>query len=144
VHFNALRPFLPESLEGMSRTMDEASTGRYGAVSMTEVERTFSGRQEQEVKVRIMDTTLVERLGQAIRAAAEEGRRLEQSDPTAPIFWQDTVGFVRYDAEGERAEASLLVGERYVVAVSSRGFPGTVQVRRVARGLDLERLAQLR
>jgi hypothetical protein len=143
VHFKQLRAFLPEKLDGLSPAGDEGSTGRYGEVSVSEVERLFIQGEEREVKVRILDTTLGEQLGQAILAEAERSRRLAPSDPTAPIFWEDTVGIVRYDAEGETAEASLLVGSRYVVAVSSRGFPGTVQVRRVARDLDLEGLARL-
>jgi hypothetical protein len=54
------------------------------------------------------------------------------------------VGFVRYDAEEALAEANLLVGERYVVAVTSRGFPSTVEVRRVAQGMDFAGLSRLR
>ncbi|HEX8439361.1 hypothetical protein [Archangium sp.] len=143
VHFEDLRHFLPETLEGLSRTRDGGSTGRYGEVSVSEAERSFTHGEDREVKVRIVDTTLGKKLGQAIRAAAQEGRNRAQNDPTAPIFWKDAVGFVRYDGANGLAEASLLVGNRYVVAVSSRGFPGTVEVRRVARGIDLEGLARL-
>jgi hypothetical protein len=144
-HFEDLRRFLPETLEGMSRGRDGGSTGRYGDVSVSEAERSFTHGEEREVKVRIVDTTLGQKLGKAIRAAAEEGRGRALNDPTAPIFWKDkqAVGFVRYDETTGQAEASLLVGNRYVVAVSSRGFPGTVEVRRVARGIDLEGLARL-
>ncbi|HSP77150.1 MAG TPA: hypothetical protein VLQ93_01380, partial [Myxococcaceae bacterium] len=143
VHFEELRRFLPETLAGMTRTRDGGSSGRYGEVSVSEVERLFNRGEEREVKVRIVDTTLGEQLGQAIRAAAEEARGRAPSDPTAPIFWGDTVGFVRHDEASSLAEASLLVGGRYVVAVTSRGFPGTVEVRRVARGMTLEGLARL-
>lgn len=144
-HFEDLRRFLPETLEGLTRAEDGGSTGRYGDVSVSEAERSFTHGEEREVKVRIVDTTLGQKLGQAIRAAAEEGRDRAQNDPTAPIFWKDkeAVGFVRYDASTGQAEASLLVGNRYVVAVSSRGYPGTVEVRRVARDIDLEGLARL-
>jgi hypothetical protein len=142
-HFEELRPFLPETLEGLTRSRDTGSTGRYGDMSVSEAERRFTHGEDREVKVRIVDTTLGERLGQAIRAEAEEGRGRAQNDPTAPIFWKDAVGFVRYDETNGLAEASLLVGSRYVVAVTSRGFPGTVEVRRVARGIDLEGLARL-
>jgi hypothetical protein len=143
VHFEELRPFLPEKLEGLIRGRDGGSTGRYGDVSVSEAERNFTRGEEREVKVRIVDTSLGTKLGQAIKAAADESRNRAQSDPTAPIFWKDAVGFVRYDETTGLAEASLLVGNRYVVAVSSRGFPGTVEVRRVARGIDLEGLARL-
>ncbi len=144
VYFQRLSSFLPERLEGYTRTRSEGSTGKYGEVSVSEAERTFTRGEEREVRVRIVDTTLAEKLGKAIRAAAESGRGRAASDPTAPIFWGDAVGFVRYDAEEGLAEANLLVGERYVVAVTSRGTPGTVEVRRVARDIDLAGLARLR
>ncbi|XXF81545.1 hypothetical protein P2318_08915 [Myxococcaceae bacterium GXIMD 01537] len=137
-------PFLPEALDGFTRTRSEGSTGKYGEVSVSEAERTFSRGADREVKVRIVDTTMGGKIAQAIHAAAEEARSRGEADPTAPIFWDGTVGFVRYDEEDALAEANLLVGERYVVAVTSRGFPGTVEVRRVARGMDFAGLARLR
>lgn len=144
-HFEDLRAFLPERMEGLERSQEGGSTGRYGEVSVSEVERSFTHGEDREVKVRIVDASIGNKLGLAIRAAADEGRSRPTNDPTAPIFWKDkeVVGFVRYDASTTLAEASLLVGNRYVVAVSSRGYPGTVEVRRVARDIDLEGLARL-
>jgi hypothetical protein len=144
VYFKDLAPFLPESLEGFTLATTEGSTGKYGDVSISEAERTFTRGEDREVKVRIVDTTLGGKIAKSIKAAAEQGKRRPESDPTAPIFWDAAVGFVRYDASEVTAEANLLVGDRYVVAVTSRGFPGTVEVRRVARGIDLAGLAQLR
>lgn len=144
VHFTQLAPFLPEDLDGMTRTRNEGSTGKYGEVSVSEAERTFTKGADREVKVRIVDTTMGGKIGHAIRAAAEDARSKNASDPTAPIFWDKAVGFVRYDEEEATAEANLLVGERYVVAVTSRGFPSTVEVRRVAQGMDFAGLARLR
>jgi hypothetical protein len=139
VYFKDLAPFLPDSLDGFTHATTEGSTGKYG-----EAERTFTRGEEREVKVRIVDTTLGGKIAKAIKAAAEEGKNRPESDPTAPIFWDAAVGFVRYDAAEVTAEANLLVGGRYVVAVTTRGFPGTVEARRVARGIDLAGLARLR
>jgi hypothetical protein len=144
VYFRQLAPFLPDSLEGFTHTTTEGSTGKYGEVSVSEAERTFTRGEEREVKVRIVDTTLGWKIAKAIREAAEGAKGRPPSDPSAPIFWDAAVGFVRYDAEETTAEANLLVGDRFVVAVTSRGFPGTVEVRRIARGIDLEGLARLR
>jgi hypothetical protein len=144
VYFKDLTPFLPESLEGFTEASTEGSTGKYGEVSISEAERTFTKGEDREVKVRIVDTTLGGKIAKSIRAAAEQGKRRPESDPTAPIFWDAAVGFVRYDASESTAEANLLVGDRFVVAVTSRGFPGTVEVRRVARRIDLAGLARLR
>lgn len=143
VHFEELQRFLPETLEGFTRARDTGSTGRYGDMAVSEAERKFTHGEDREVKVRIVDTSMGERLAQALLTAAEEGRSRAQNDPTAPIFWKDAVGVVRYDETDGLAEANLLVGNRYVVAVTTRGFPGTVEVRRVARGMDFEGLARL-
>jgi hypothetical protein len=144
VHFTRLSPFLPDEMAGFTRTRSEGSTGKYGEVSVSEAERTFSRGADREVKVRIVDTTMGGKIGHAIRAAAEDARVRSAADPTAPIFWEGAVGFVRYDEEEALAEANLLVGERYVVAVTSRGFPSTVEVRRVAQGMDFAGLSRLR
>jgi len=143
VYFKSLAPFLPETLEGFTVARTQGSTGKYGEVSVSEAERLFTRGEGREVKVRIVDTTMGEKIGQAIRDAADRAKGRAPSDPAAPIHWKDAVGFVRYDAEEALAEANLLVGDRFVVAVTSRGFPGTVEVRRVARGIDLAGLARL-
>ncbi len=143
VYFKQLAPFLPEQLEGFTVARTQGSTGKYGEVSVSEAERLFTRGEGREVKVRIVDTTMGEKIGKAIRDAADKARSRAPSDPSAPIHWEDAVGFVRYDAEESVAEANLLVGDRFVVAVTSRGFPSTVEVRRVARGIDLAGLARL-
>ncbi len=143
VYFKQLAPFLPERLDGFTVAHTQGSTGKYGEVSVSEAERLYTRGEDREVKVRIVDTTMGERIGHAIREAADRARGKPPSDPSAPILLDDAVGFVRYDAEESVAEANLLVGGRYVVAVTSRGFPGTVEVRRVARGIDLAGLARL-
>ncbi|WP_141592985.1 MULTISPECIES: hypothetical protein [unclassified Myxococcus] len=144
VYFKQLAPFLPERLDGFTVAHTQGSTGKYGEVSVSEAERLYTRGEGREVKVRIVDTTMGERIGKAIQEAADRSRGKAASDPSAPIHLDDAVGFVRYDAEESVAEANLLVGGRYVVAVTSRGFPGTVEVRRVARGIDLAGLARLR
>jgi hypothetical protein len=87
-------------------------------------------------------------LGRAIRSAAQDAASRPPSDPTAPIFLQGAVGFVRFDGSHDsaetRAEATLWVADRFVVAVSSQGFDDTAQVRQVARELDLAGLSNLR
>jgi hypothetical protein len=143
VYFKQLAPFLPDTLEGFTVGNTAGSTGKYGDVSVSEAERTYTRGEGREVKVRIVDTTMGDKIVKAIREAAEKAKGRAASDPTAPIQWGEAVGFVRYDAEGALAEANLVVGDRFVVAVTSRGFPGTVEVRRVARGIDLAGLARL-
>lgn len=143
VYFASLRAFLPQAPAGFSPVKDRGSTGKYGEVSVSEAERVFRGGGH-EITVRIVDTTLVTRLGKSIKAAVQDASSRDASDPTAPILLRDALGFVRYDPDEEHAEANLLVGDRYVVAVTTRGFDDTREVRRIAHSLDLEGLAKLR
>lgn len=147
VYFQELKAFLPAAVDGYRPVEERGSTGRYGAVSVSEAERVFREDSEEaprEIAVRIVDTTLNGRLGESIRAAVRDAAARPPSDPTAPIQLRDALGFVRYDPDEEQAEANLLVGGRYVVAVTTRGFQSTQEARRIARTLNLEGLAQLR
>jgi len=143
VYFKELRPFLPAALPGYTTARDEGSTGKYGDVSVSEAERVFA-RDERELAVRIVDTTLSNRLGEKIKAAANDAKARPESDPTAPLVLHETVGFVRYDRAQAKAEANLLVADRFVVAVTGKGFESTAEVREVARNLDLAGLSKLR
>ncbi len=143
VSFEALGAFLPRALAGYEPVRDRGSTGKYGDVSVSEAERAFS-RSGAEVSIRIVDTTLGPRLRSAIRAAVLDATDRPAEDPTAPILTDSAVGFVRYDAETARAEANLLVGDRFVVVLVTEGISGTGELRRLARGLDLAGLAKLR
>jgi hypothetical protein len=149
VYFKDLRSFLPADLPGFAQSKDEGSTGKYGEVQVSEARRTFTRSAGRELSVRIVDTTMGADLGKAIRAAAQDGAGRARTDPTAPLFLDDAVGFVRFDPSSSdpteaHAEATLWVGDRFVVAVSSQGFDNTDEVRRVARQLDLAGLAKLR
>src|SRR4051812_39234272 len=66
VYFKDLRAFLPQVPDGYHQVKDRGSTGKYGEVSVSEAERVFRKREkdaEREISVRIVDTTLVTRLG---------------------------------------------------------------------------------
>ncbi|MFL5321714.1 MAG: hypothetical protein ACJ790_18775 [Myxococcaceae bacterium] len=143
VHFRDLRGFLPRSLPGFDQVKDEGSTGKYGEVVVSEAERVFQ-KKSQEVSVRIVDTSVSERLGKAITAAAKDAASRDADDPSGPLQLKNAVGFVRFDSDQDRAEANLLVGDRYVVAVTTVGYPDTREVRRLSGELDLAGLSKLR
>jgi hypothetical protein len=148
VYFKDLRPYLPTSLPGFHQIRDEGSSGKYGDVQVSEAKRTFAQGEGRELSVRIVDTTMAQDLGRAIRSAAQDASSRPPSDPTAPLFLKDAVGFVRLDLSHDpvdtHAEATLWVADRFVVAVSSQGFDDTAQVRQVAEKLDLAGLSKLR
>lgn len=144
VYFKALTPFLPVKLSGYEQVRDEGSTGKYGEVIVSEAERVFRAPDGHEVSVRIVDTSIAEKLGKAISAAAADAKERADDDPSAPIIYDHAVGFVRYDEDNTKAEANLLVGERFVVAVTTEGFPDTRELRRLTHELNLLGLSKLR
>ena len=144
VHFDQLRRHLPDAVQGYSHLREEGSSGRYGQVSISEAERVFEGEEGQELSIRIVDTTLSGDLARAIRAAAKDASTRPSDDPVAPILEDSAVGFVRFDANQQKAEANVLVADRFVVAVTSLGVDGTGDVRRVAGSIDYDALALLR
>lgn len=144
VYFKALTPFLPAKLKGYEQVRDEGSTGKYGEVVVSEAERVFRGPEGHEVTVRIVDTSIADKLGRAISAAAADAKKRAEDDPSAPIISEHAVGFVRFDEENTKAEANLLVGDRFVVAVTTEGFPDTRELRRLTHELNLLGLSKLR
>jgi len=147
VYFTRLRGFLPGALPGWTADVaPEGSTGKYGDVAVSEVEAVFTREGSRRLSVRIVDTSLIDRLGPAIRSAVEGASARADEDPTAPLrIPPHALGFVRFDGEERHGEANLLVGNRYVVAMQADGFGDTQELRQVAKAyLDLAGLAALR
>ncbi|MGA9523673.1 MAG: hypothetical protein WBV82_19585 [Myxococcaceae bacterium] len=136
VPFQQLRRHLPSKVEGLEQIRDEGSSGRYGEVSISEAERSFKGIGGQEISIRIVDTTIVDQLGRALRSAAGES--------SSPIQRDNALGFVHFLPESKRAEANLLVANRFMVAINGQGYEDPAQVRRIAEQFDVDGLALLR
>ncbi len=175
VYFKRLQAFLPPSVPGFKRVRDEGSTGRYGDVSVSEAERIFAQDDGRELVIRIVDSTMLDRLAEGIRIATLEATRVAEDTTrrigtvdgaTRPIGRADSppreatpanraeiagalklpdaVGYFRYDPAEARADANLLVGDRFIVSIAGRGFQGSDEVRRIAQGLDCRELSKLR
>ncbi len=143
MYFKQLQLFLPTSVPGFQRIRDEGSTGKYGDASVSEAERVFARAENQEVAVRIIDSTMVAKLAEGIGAASQAARQ-QPPAVAARLSLPAAVGYVRYDAAEEKAEANLLVGDRFVVSISSRGLKDSREVRRIAESLDSVGLSKLR
>lgn len=141
VHFSQLVPFLPPSVEGFRRVREQASSGKYGEVSVSEAERLFA-RADAEISVRIVDTTLA-KLSDAIRQASEPVSQAAPAGAEALLQVGGSVGYVRSEAAEGKSEVNLLVADRFIVSVTSRGLEGTADVRRIANGLDIAGLSRL-
>jgi hypothetical protein len=138
VYFKRLSTFLPSVPQGYETLREEGSTGKYGAVSVSEAERVFGARDGRELAVRIVDTSLGSPLAQRIAAKAEEAPR------SGELSVDGAVGFVRYDALSARAEANLWVADRFLVAVTGQGVEDTSEVELIASQLNVAGLSDLR
>jgi hypothetical protein len=162
VHFRRLQAFLPRAPEGFRRLRATASTGRYGEVSVSEAEQVFVSGDEaveagvlapglRQLSVRIVDSTLSERIAEAIRTAAKQAQATHaaqaangQESRTAPLLYDRAVGYVSHDQhDGGRVEAMLLVGERFLVSVTGHGFSSGAEARAVLGQIDVTGLAQV-
>ncbi|MBF5042804.1 hypothetical protein FGE12_10405 [Aggregicoccus sp. 17bor-14] len=166
--FRTLQAFLPPPPEGFRPLRAVASTGRYGEVRVSEAEQVFSAgsaldagelgpggeRGARQLSVRIVDTSLYARIAESIRTTTQQAQAAEASRlaaglpvlalPTRPLLFDSAVGYVshRPDDSG-RVEAMLLVGERFVVAVTGHGFSSTAEARAVLQRMDLPGLSRL-
>ena len=141
VYFKALQPFLPAAVPGFQKVRDEGSTGRYGAVQMSEAERVFA-HENEEIAIRIIDSTTVGKLSEGITAAAQAAKQ-QPKEVAVPLSLPSAVGYLRFDAAEEKVEANLLVANRFIVSVSSRGLKDGTEVRRIVESLDSEGLSKL-
>lgn len=105
----------------------------------------------RQLSVRIVDTSLASRLAEAIRTAAREAQEAHDAQAargeharTAPLLFERALGYVSHDPDHDgRVEAMLLVGERFLVAVSGHGFGSTAEARALLAEIDLTGLSQL-
>ena len=141
VYFKALQPFLPTAVPGFQKVRDEGSTGKYGDVQVSEAERVFA-HENEEIAIRIIDSTTVAKLADGITAAAQAAKQ-QPKNVAVPLQLPSSVGYLRFDAAEEKVEANLLVGDRFIVSVSSVGLKDGTQVRRIVEGLDSEGLSKL-
>ena len=142
VYFNKLQGFLPSAPPGFKQVRNEGSTGKYSEVTVSEVERVFAQAEGREIAIRIVDSTMLGKLADGIKVAALEAS--ERPDLAAPLSLPEALGYVRFDPAEEKAEANLLVGNRFVVSIVDRGSRNANEVRRIAEGLDSAGLSKLR
>jgi hypothetical protein len=166
LHFRRLQAFLPHAPEGFRPLRATASTGRYGEVSVSEAEQVFVSGEAQaaaqadagpegpgvrQLSVRIVDTSLASRIAEAVRTAAREAQETHDKQAalggyarTAPLLFDRAVGYVSHNPDdGGRVEAMLLVGERFLVAVTGHGFGSNAEAKALLAEIDLTGLSQL-
>lgn len=130
VHFSRLKPFLPHGVLDYRGGELHASTSQFGGVAVSEIERAYQG-PVRRAKVRILDTNLNQQAGAALTARGEgiAGAR--------PLAMAGAVGYATYDADRRHAQASVVVADRFVVAVTVESADGDGDAEAFARALDL-------
>ena len=138
LHFTRLQAFTPDALLEFKGGKTTASTAQFGAVAVSEVERSYS-QGERTAKVRIVDTSLnhgahAPTPGEAYEDDKKVGR---------PLRTAGAAGYVEFEKESQRAVANLIVADRVLVTLTFENARGPEDVERLAAALDLRRLESM-
>ncbi len=143
VNFRQLRDLLPESLDGMERTNVEGATQGAMGFSVSEAEATYEGG-ESEIDIKITDLGAMPSLGMM-----GLGWTMADVDRETNTGYERTVtlgghrGFRKYDSETRDGEFSLVVAERFLVAVEGDDVDDA-RLEEALRAVDLAALAAMR
>ena len=143
VNFRQLRDQLPASLAGMERTNIEGATQGAMGFSVSEAEATYGG-EEATVDIKITDLGAMPSLGMM-----GLGWTMADVDRETSTGYERTLtlagnrGYRTYDTETRNGELSLVVAERFLVAVKGRGVDDD-QLEEALRAVDLGALAEMR
>jgi len=136
VHFSRLRALLPDRLLDFEGERPTASTSQYGRVAVSEAERSYR-QGERVASVRIIDTNL--QTGGPVPAQSWE----TEAALHRPLEADGAVGYVEFDKASRAGKADLVVAERFLVTLKLEPARGADEVERLARALQLSRLAAL-
>jgi hypothetical protein len=136
VHFSELKPFLPDRLGGFTGGEMKASTSQFGTVAVSEIDRIYESRSRR-AQIRVVDTNLSRQSGAAVRPQPEGA-------PNARPFAQGSAhGYFSYDPQRRLAQASVIVGERFVVGITVEDAADDADAQMLVKALDLAGLGRL-
>jgi hypothetical protein len=145
VNFRVLRDLLPEAVAGLDRTeVEGASQGTMG-FSVSNATATYEGADgDGQIEIELTDLGALPQVGMF-----GLGWTLADMDKETSTGYEKTVrlgenkGYREYDTERERGEFSLLVAERFLVAVKGRNVEDAA-LEEALRAVDLPALAAMR
>jgi len=143
VNWRDLQPFAPDKIGDYAAEGElDGSTGSMGAMKVSSVKRRYKAGESQ-LRLEISDTSMVPMLRAGFAMAAHV-----QEDSTRGIKKGVTVegqpGLLEWRKAGKRGKLALLVGGRFIVNLRLRQTDDPEAVVKLAKQLDLKKLAELK
>lgn len=143
VSWRDLQPFAPDKIGDHAAEGElDGSTGSMGAMKVSSVKRRYKAG-ESELRLEISDTSMVPMLRAGFAMAAHV-----QEDSTRGIKKGVTVegqpGLLEWRKAGKRGKLALLVGGRFIVNLRLRPTDDPEAVVKLAKQIDLKKLAELK
>ena len=145
VNFRVLRDLLPASLDGMEQTNIEGATEGAMGFSVSSAEATYEGPDgASEVDIKITDLGAMPSLGMmGLGWTMGDVDRETSSGYERTVTFGGNRGYRKYNSDARDGEFSLVVAERFLVAVEGDGVDDA-QLEAALRAVDLSALAGMR
>ncbi|MCB2205493.1 hypothetical protein KQI65_12165 [bacterium] len=144
VHFRKLIEYLPESFHDLEPGEAEGESATYGNWTFSQAKRRFTGPENSRVEVEIFDYAYISMLYAPFRMMFKMNLNRESTKGYERAT--EIAGFPaveKWKIDTERAEATALVGDRFIVTVKSQKMPEDTP-RQVLEMMNLQDLADER
>lgn len=143
VDFRRLRDLLPESVAGLERTNVEGSKQGTMGFSVSEASAAYEG-DDASLSVKVTDMGAVPALGMmGLGWTMADVDRETQTGYEKTVRLGESKGYRKYDSDARRGEFSLVVADRFLVAVTGRGVDDA-DLEAALRAVDLGALDGMR
>lgn len=142
VSFRVLMKYLPAEFLDLQRMEPEGESASYGNWNFSQASVKFTGPENAWVELEVFDYAYISMLYAPFRMMWKMGYNRESSkgyERTTEIAGYPAVE--KWSIDSERAEATVLVGDRFIVTATSRKMPeGTP--RQILEEMGLQDLAE--
>jgi hypothetical protein len=147
IDFRKIKEWMPAELNGLKRSECNGERNKVGEMSVTQVTAEFKKGDDEgspHIQVQVLDYNNLE-----FSKAAAAAWTLIEVDKESDGGFEKTLkikgspALLKWEKEQKHGNVSILVGGRYIVTVNTDNVPSE-QVIKVAEGLALEKLAELK
>jgi hypothetical protein len=132
-----LKPFVPDTFAGLSKTSSSAEKGGLGGLTMSNAKATYSDRANKSVNLEITDTGGAAAL--VGLASWVQGEKEDDSGSERTAKENGRLVHERVSKTGGTNEFSIVLGERFVVKADGHGVDVS-QLKSAVSSLDLGKL----
>ncbi len=142
VHFKVLMNYLPDGFGDLERGEPRGEKASMGNWTYSSAEVDFTGMDNSNANVEIFDYAYISMLYASFNMIFKMGFEQESSEGyerTTEIAGSPAIE--KWEEAGQHAEATVLVGERFIVTVTTRNLPHDMP-RQIIETMDLSGLAK--